>query len=190
MGAMGAGGAPRGRACGLPPSTMGALLLCALLLLLLLGLGPGGGSTWLTDGDPEASDAYSDEEELYAEEEESLPVDCGSGYQDRLAVLCWPTFHATLTATAKESRCLWETIGRAYSELTVCAGLLAESLGCPTAGPALDAFFVSIHTEYFASCLLPLEATEHHLPTGTVVLLAALPVCLVPVSVALTLHRA
>ncbi|XP_015282076.1 PREDICTED: receptor activity-modifying protein 1-like [Gekko japonicus] len=150
----------------------------------------GGGCTEPTYSHPEdeTSYLYSDEEELY--EEESRANDCENGYYDQIALLCWPEFHATITATAEDSRCLWETIGSMYSELAICAGLLAQSMGCPLSSPTLDAFFVSIHTEYFASCTLPIDAPDHQLTTGTIIALSALPVCLVPLSVALTLRRA
>ncbi|XP_054849662.1 receptor activity-modifying protein 1-like [Eublepharis macularius] len=149
-----------------------------------------GGCAELTYGDPEdeTSYLYPDEEELF--EEENQASDCGNGYYDQIALFCWPKFHATIMATAEDRRCLWETIGSMYSELTICAGLLAKSMGCPLSSPTLDAFFVSIHTEYFASCTLNVDATDHQLPTGAIIVLAALPVCLVPLSVALTLHRA
>lgn len=77
-----------------------------------------------------------------------------------------------------------------YSELSICAGLLAESMGCPLPSSTLDAFFLSIHRAYFGSCALPIRARDHQLPTGAIIALAALPVCLVPLSVALTLRRA
>ncbi|XP_060111789.1 receptor activity-modifying protein 1-like isoform X2 [Heteronotia binoei] len=159
---------------------MAAGLLLPLLLLSLLHRGGGTELNQMT---------YSDAEDESLYEEENQANDCGNGYYDQIALVCWPKFHATIMATAEDSRCLWETIGSTYSELTICAGLLAESMGCPWSGSNRDAFFMSIHTEYFASCMLPLDATDHQLPTGTIVALAALPACLVPLSVTLTLRR-
>uniref|UniRef100_A0A670K8L8 Receptor activity modifying protein 2 n=1 Tax=Podarcis muralis TaxID=64176 RepID=A0A670K8L8_PODMU len=85
---------------------------------------------------------------------------------------------------------LKESWGFMYSELVLCTGLLAEGMGCPVASPTLDAFFMRIHAEYFANCSLPRDPTEHQPPTGVVIILTSLPVCLVPLSIALVLRKA
>ncbi|XP_053118123.1 receptor activity-modifying protein 1-like isoform X2 [Hemicordylus capensis] len=148
------------------------------------------GSTLLTydDFEDEISYWYPDEDELF--EEENQTGDCGDTYYDRIALYCWPKFHAAITSIAESNQCLWETIGSIYGELALCTGLVAEGMGCPLSSPTLDTFFIRIHAEYFANCTLPTDTSDHRPPTGTVIALAALPVCLVPLSVALTLCKA
>ncbi|XP_034990982.2 uncharacterized protein LOC118094566 [Zootoca vivipara] len=148
------------------------------------------GYTALTydDFEDEISYLYPDEEGPF-EEEDGQASDCGDTYYDWVALLCWPKFHASIMAAAESSRCLWETTGSMYSELVLCTGLLAEGMGCPVASPTLDVFFMRIHAEYFANCSLPSDTAEHHPPTGVVVILTSLPVCLVPLSIALVLRK-
>ncbi|XP_062983131.1 receptor activity-modifying protein 1-like [Elgaria multicarinata webbii] len=140
------------------------------------------------DLEDEISYLYPDEEEL--SEEEDQASHCTDTYYDRIAVHCWPKFHAAIMATAENKRCLWKTIGSMYGELAVCTGLLTESMGCPVSSPTLDAFFVRIHAEYFANCSLPTNTTDLQPSTGVVIVLASLPVCLVPLSVALAVCKA
>ncbi|XP_061445280.1 receptor activity-modifying protein 1-like isoform X2 [Rhineura floridana] len=158
------------------PQAFWYYLLYSILLLLFHK-----GCTALTYGD------FEDEKPF--EDEEGQASDCGDTYYDWIALFCWPEFHAAIMATAESNQCLWETIGSMYSELVLCTGLLAEGMGCPVSSPTLDTFFVRIHAEYFANCSLPIDTTDHQPPIGMVVFLTSLPVCLVPLSVALTLRK-
>ncbi|XP_007440501.1 receptor activity-modifying protein 1-like, partial [Python bivittatus] len=140
-----------------------------------------------SDLDDEVSYLYLDEEEFF--EEEDQVVACDEIYNDQIALYCWPRFHATITTTAEGTRCLWKMIGSIYSELVICTGLLAEIMDCPVSSPTLDAFFVRIHAEYFAKCSLLTRTLVLQAPAGTVTVLVSLLVCLVPLSVALTLCK-
>nr|XP_020651715.1 uncharacterized protein LOC110080280 [Pogona vitticeps] len=131
---------------------------------------------------------YPDEEELFEEEDQGSH--CGDAYYDRIALYCWPKFHAALMAIDDSSRCLWEMIGSVYGELALCTGLVAAGMGCPMSSSTLDAFFMRIHAEYFTNCSLPSTSAPDHQPhTGTVAILIFLSVCLVPISVVLILRK-
>ncbi|XP_063158122.1 receptor activity-modifying protein 1-like, partial [Candoia aspera] len=140
-----------------------------------------------SDLDDGVSYLYLDEEESFEEEDQAIA--CDEIYYDQIALYCWPRFHATITTTAESTRCLWKTIGSIYGELVICTGLLAEIMDCPVSSPTLDAFFGRIHTEYFANCSSPTRTLVLQAPVGTVITLASLLVCLVPLSVALMLCK-
>ncbi|XP_053217929.1 receptor activity-modifying protein 1-like [Podarcis raffonei] len=166
-----------------------ALWRCLQYSILLLIFCRGCTALAYDDFEDEISYLYPDEEGPF-EEEDDQASDCGDTYYDWVALFCWPKFHASVMAAAESSRCIWETTGSMYSELVLCTGLLAEGMGCPVASPTLDAFFMRIHAEYFANCSLPRDPTEHRPPTRVVVILTSLPVCLVPLSIALVLRKA
>ncbi|XP_066485311.1 receptor activity-modifying protein 1-like [Tiliqua scincoides] len=163
-----------------------ALLFSCFKLSLLLSA-PGCMLLTYSDLEDEMSYLYPYEEEPF--EEEDQVNYCRDLYYDAMALYCWPRFHAAIMSIAESNRCLWEKIGSMYGELALCTGLLAEGMGCPLSSPILDVFFVRIHAEYFANCTLPTDATDHQLPKGMGIALAALPVCLMPLCIVLTLRK-
>ncbi|XP_074705821.1 uncharacterized protein LOC141934348 isoform X4 [Strix aluco] len=70
------------------------------------------------------------------------PARCQDTYPDWISLYCWAPFHATLMATPEGSRCCWDQISSAYSELSGCTQLLAQLLSCPWPSAGLDAFFL------------------------------------------------
>uniref|UniRef100_A0A8C3F1E3 Receptor activity modifying protein 1 n=1 Tax=Chrysemys picta bellii TaxID=8478 RepID=A0A8C3F1E3_CHRPI len=75
-------------------------------------------------------------------------------------------------------------------DLSNCTVLMAEALSCPWPSPALDSFFLQIHMEYFTNCTVPASSQPSQPPLGPVLAMAAVPACLTPLLVALTLRKA
>ncbi|XP_074748356.1 uncharacterized protein LOC141953573 [Strix uralensis] len=128
----------------LPGVRLLLLLLCCLLLpLLQRGC-----------GDADYGDLRDEGHYLYLDEDGSGwgsagplevlggPARCQDTYPDWISLYCWAPFHATLMATPEGSRCRWDQISSAYSELSGCTQLLAQLLSCPWPSAGLDAFFL------------------------------------------------
>nr|XP_032628650.1 receptor activity-modifying protein 1-like isoform X2 [Chelonoidis abingdonii]XP_032628651.1 receptor activity-modifying protein 1-like isoform X2 [Chelonoidis abingdonii] len=122
--------------------------------------------------------------------EEGRSAHCRDTYLEWISLYCWTTFHATIMATPEWSRCQWEQISRTYSDLSNCTVLMAEALSCPWPSPALDSFFLQIHMEYFTNCTMPANSQPSQPPLGPILAMAAMPACLTPLLVALTLRKA
>ncbi|XP_030364401.1 uncharacterized protein LOC115617698 isoform X2 [Strigops habroptila] len=116
---------------------LGARILCCLLLALLQR---GFGDTEYGDLEDEGYYVYLDEDEL--PEVLGGAARCQDTYQDWISLYCWTPFHATLMTTPEGSRCHWDQISSAYSELSGCTQLLAQLLSCPWPSSVLDAFFL------------------------------------------------
>ncbi|XP_040392258.1 receptor activity-modifying protein 1-like [Cygnus olor] len=115
---------------------------------------------------------------------------CQDSYQDWVALYCWVPFHAALMAAPEGSRCRWEQIGSAYSELSACTELLAQLFSCPWPSTALDAFFLQVHAEYFSNCSRIEPPGPGGLPPGLAAAAAVGLGCLVPLAAAFTVSRA
>ncbi|KAM6042672.1 uncharacterized protein LJ206_019405 isoform 2-T2 [Theristicus caerulescens] len=133
------------------------------------------GSGWCSAGPPEVLGG---------------PARCQDTYQDWISLYCWTPFHAALMAAPEGSRCRWDQISSAYSELSGCTQLLAQLLSCPWPSTVLDAFFLQVHAEYFTNCTGARPPGLGRLPPGTAVAVAVGLGCLVPLAAALTLRRA
>ncbi|XP_074782783.1 uncharacterized protein LOC141970237 [Athene noctua] len=163
----------------------GVRLLCCLLLPLLQR---GRGDT--DYGDPEDEGHY-----LYLDEDGAPEVlggaaRCRDTFPDWISLYCWAPFHATLMATPEGSRCRWDQISSAYSELSACTRLLAQLLSCPWPSAGLDAFFLQVHAEYFPNCTGAVSPGLGR-PSPAVAVAAAVGLsCLVPLAAALALSRA
>ncbi|XP_066837837.1 uncharacterized protein [Anser cygnoides] len=132
---------------------------------------------------------------LYLDEDGPLevlggPARCQDSYQDWVALYCWAPFHAALMAAPEGSRCRWEQIGSAYSELSACTELLAQLFSCPWPSTALDAFFLQVHAEYFSNCSRMEPPGSGGLPPGLAAAAAVALGCLVPLAAAFTVRRA
>ncbi|CAM9791674.1 unnamed protein product [Bubo scandiacus] len=163
----------------------GVRLLCCLLLPLL---------QW-GRGDADYGDLEDEGHYLYLDEDGPLevlggPARCQDTYPDWISLYCWAPFHATLMATPEGSRCRWDQISSAYSELSGCTQLLAQLLSCPWPSAGLDAFFLQVHAEYFTNCTGAGPPGLGRPPPAVAVAVAVGLSCLVPLAAALTLSRA
>ncbi|XP_035203377.1 receptor activity-modifying protein 1-like [Oxyura jamaicensis] len=154
---------------------------------------PGSGPTGR--GDPPYGAPEDEGDYLYLDEDGLLevpggPARCQDSYQDWVALYCWAPFHAALMATPEGSRCRWEQIGSAYSELSACTELLAQLFSCPWPSTALDAFFLQVHAEYFSNCSRIEPPGPGGLPPGLAAAAAVGLGCLVPLAAAFTVSRA
>ncbi|XP_066837838.1 uncharacterized protein [Anser cygnoides] len=146
-------------------------------------------------GDPLYGAPEDEGDYLYLDEDGPLevlggPARCQDSYQDWVALYCWAPFHAALMAAPEGSRCRWEQIGSAYSELSACTELLAQLFSCPWPSTALDAFFLQVHAEYFSNCSRMEPPGSGGLPPGLAAAAAVALGCLVPLAAAFTVRRA
>ncbi|XP_061333494.1 receptor activity-modifying protein 1-like isoform X4 [Pezoporus flaviventris] len=146
-------------------------------------------------GDTEDGDLKDEGYYVYLDEDELPEVlggaaRCQDTYQDWISLYCWAPFHATLMTTPEGSRCHWDQISSAYSELSGCTQLLAQLLSCPWPSSILDAFFLQVHAEYFTNCSGAEPPRPSAMPPGLALAVAVGLSCLVPLAAAIVLSRA
>ncbi|TNN53682.1 Receptor activity-modifying protein 3 [Liparis tanakae] len=92
---------------------------------------------------------------------------------------CGERFHTEMEAVRLEDWCTLTEVIRPYNEMMLCVEELSSLVGCYYPNPVVQAFFLSIHSDYFHNCSQE-EQLLPDAPQQLVVALTLVPVSIIP----------